>query len=307
MIRSKNESEFKELLNFLNKTVKVHQIKKGDTNFPHSQFISVDGFIQKDLIEDLIKCLIEQGKRRFIGKYSPRNEASEPAELVKNWVKSEKEIFDSNIQESFDQIIEGEPFTFPIVTNGLKDNPIDVIRESAIFDTIESLKKSILKAFESSLKEKQIKKELLLKKSLFGSSDFPPFIETPYFEKFLKLYEYLISIEVLKTNLIDFSDLFTGKIPKEKVIFESAYSLEKVRYLMVYLDFRSLNSYSLEKNFAPHVDFLNHTKGNIKNQLKNAAKNKKKFSEKSKYPEFPGIIDFLAKINHQSIENKDII
>lgn len=296
MIRSKNESDFKELLNFLNKTVKVHQIKKGNTNFPHSQFISVDGFIQKDLIEDLIRCLIEQGKRRFIGKYSPRNEASEPAELVEKWVKFEKEIFDTEIKESFDQIIEGEPFTFPVVAIGLKHNPIDVIRESAIIDTIENLKKYILEAFESSLNEKQVKKELLLKKSLFGSSDFPPFIETPYYEKFIKLYEYLISIEVLKSNLIDFKDLFTGNIPKEKVIFESAYSLEKVKYLMVLLNFRSKKSYSLENNFAPHVDFMNNGTGSIENQMKNAAKNKHKFVEHGKLPQLQGIDDFWASI-----------
>lgn len=293
-----NESDFKELLNFLNKTVKVHQIKKGDIDFPYSQFISVDGFIQKDLIEDLIRCLIEQGKRRFIGKYSPRNEASEPSELVKNWVKSEKEIFDKSIKESFDQILEGEPFTFPVLANGLKHNPIDIIRESAIYETIENLKKYILEAFEDTLNAKQVEKELLLKKILVGSSDFPPFIEKPYPGKFIELYHFLTSLGVLKSNLIDFRDLFTGNIPKEKVIFESAYSLEKVRYLMVQLNFRSQKSYSLEKNFAPYVDFLNPGAGSIKNQLKNAAKNKPKFAEQAKYPQFPGINDFLVRIGH---------
>jgi hypothetical protein len=107
------EQSFKELALFLKKPVKRYEVKKGNIDFPYSEFITIDGLLSEYTITELIRCIIERGKRKFILEVSKEESNRNIDEVVETWIIEQKKWLEKAFASSFVKDFSGKLFSVP--------------------------------------------------------------------------------------------------------------------------------------------------------------------------------------------------
>lgn len=290
------ETRFIELRSFFRKSLQKHEVKKGTIKPGYTEFISVEGLLAKTTIKQLVKCLFEQGKRRFIQEAGKNKGIESLNEEVENWISSEKTWFDATLPQAFQKETYGRPLFLPSIVVGPIEDPTKELKKIAPLKSRLELLDMVKEVFEEIYTPEEIALEIKILRQLKRSeAGLECFIDAPNPSVFHTIYAKLLQKGLIEADIDDFVKLFSGQVPDKKVIFESASFLQKLKLFLVKLGLRSNLRYSLESNFSPYIDFMNHKeKGDVAQQIANSSKNISKVSLKSMkiiFPEFQDIMN----------------
>jgi hypothetical protein len=256
---NKESTLFKDLHSFLNvPRIKFHTVQKGVSDYPISSFISVDGFVSSNTIIKLIGCLIEKGRKAYLT--SSKNIDGIDKE-IENWIEAEYQGLVELLAGIDTKIKKGQNYKVSPLSFDDEDSKYD--KSLSKLDLVENpnyLKNLILDEFKNCLQKDEIKNELLaiykLKNKIGSETPIKCFIEFPNPKLLISLHEFLQNENLIQSDLVDFSNLFSGRIPQRKVVFKCANTLNKIKKLMVSNGLRSKKSYSLATQFGPYVEFF---------------------------------------------------